>query len=68
MRELTVGDLDLAGIAPSRAYVPAPFAATAWITPLSTDRRAPTLLAMARVYEAWAQDDALDSHDTVVSP
>ncbi len=70
IRALGVGGLDLAGIPPSRITVLARYAATAWaatIARMPTDRRVATLLAFARVFEARAQDDALDVLDAVVS-
>lgn len=70
IRELGVSALDLGTIPPSRITVLARHAATVWaasIARMPPDRQVATLLAFARVYEARAQDDALDVLDTVIS-
>ncbi len=66
---LNVGGLDLAHVPASRITALARHAAGAWagtIARMPPDRRVATLLAFARVYEARAQDDALDVLDQVI--
>jgi len=66
---LDVGGLDLAHVPVSRITALARHAAGAWagtIARMPPDRRVATLLAFARVYEARAQDDALDVLDQVI--
>ena len=66
---LDIGGLDLAQVPASRLTALARHAAGAWagtIARMPPDRRVATLLAFARVYEARAQDDALDVLDQVI--
>jgi len=66
---LNVRELDLAHVPASRITTLARHAAGAWagtIARMPPDRRVATLLAFARVYEARAQDDALDVLDQVI--
>jgi hypothetical protein len=68
-RALGVGQLDLAAVPPSRLQALARHAAAAWaptIARMPAARRVATLLAFARVYEARAQDDALDVLDLLL--
>ncbi len=68
-RALGVGGLDLAAVPPSRLQALARYAAAAWaplIARMPAARRIATLLAFARVYEARAQDDALDVLDLLL--
>lgn len=70
VRALEVGALDLAQIPPGRLKALARYAATAWaqtIGRMTPDRRIATLLAFARVFEATAQDEALDLLDQLVT-
>ena len=67
---LDVGGLDLARVPAGRITALARYAAGAWaatIARMPPDRRVATLLAFARVYEARAQDDALDVLDQVIA-
>jgi len=67
---LDVGGLDLAHVPASRITALARHAAGAWagtIARMPPDRRVATLLAFAHVYEARAQDDALDVLDQVIA-
>jgi len=66
---LDVGGLDLAHVPASRITALARHAAGAWagtIARMPGERRVATLLAFAHVYEARAQDDALDVLDQVI--
>jgi len=66
---LDIGGLDLTHVPASRITALARHAAGAWagtIARMPPDRRVATLLAFARVYEARAQDDALDVLDQVI--
>lgn len=68
-RALGVGGLDLAAVPPSRLQALARYAAAAWapaIARMPAARRIATLLAFAQVYEARAQDDALDVLDLLL--
>ena len=70
IRALDAGALDLASIPPSRLAALARHAATSWaatVARMAPERRVATLLAFARVYEARAQDDALDVLDSLIA-
>jgi len=70
IRALDVGALDLTRIPPGRLAALARHAATSWaatVTRMTPERRVATLLAFARVYEARAQDDALDILDSMIA-
>ncbi len=63
LRAIGVGGLHLSVIPPSRLKALARYAAVTWsptIARMPPDRRVATLLAFVRVYEAVAQDDAVD--------
>jgi len=69
VRELGVGEFDLSHIPAGRLTVLARYAATSCapvIARMPPDRRTATLLAFAHVYEATAQDDALDVFDILI--
>ncbi len=70
IRALDVGALDLVRVPPSRLAALARHAATSWaatVARMAPERRVATLLAFARVYEARAQDDALDILDNMIA-
>lgn len=70
IRELGVGAVNLARVPPSKIKALARYAATVWaptIARMPEERRIATLLAFARVFEATAQDDALDLLDLLIS-
>ncbi len=63
IRTLGVGQLELARLPPGRIKTLARYAAAAWaatIARMSAERRLATLVAFAHVFEAVAQDDAID--------
>ncbi len=63
LRAVGVGSLNVSAIPPSRLKALARYAAVTWsptIARMPRDRRVATLLAFVRVYEAVAQDDAVD--------
>jgi len=69
VRDLGVSHLDLSHIPVGRLTSLARYAATSWapvIARMPADRRTATLLAFAHVYEASAQDDALDVFDMLL--
>ncbi len=69
VRALGVGGLDLTGVPPGRLHVLARHAITSRAQALERmppERRVATLLAVARVLEARALDDALDVFDRVL--
>jgi hypothetical protein len=69
VRDLGVSRLDLSHIPDGRLTALARYAATSWapvIARMPADRRTATLLAFAHVYEASAQDDALDVFDMLI--
>lgn len=70
IREVGVGDLDLAGVPPGRLKTLARYAASAWAPTLArmpADRRIATLLAFARAFETTAMDDALELLDQLIT-
>jgi TnpA family transposase len=63
LRAVGVSSLDVSAIPPSRLKALARYAGATWsptIARMPQDRRVATLLAFVRVYEAVAQDDAVD--------
>jgi TnpA family transposase len=70
IRALGGGDLRQPPVPPARLKALARYAATAWaqtIVRMPEERRIATLLAFAWVFEATAQDDALDLLDQLIS-
>jgi Domain of unknown function (DUF4158) len=69
VRDLGMSHLELSHIPVGRLTSLARYAATSWapvIARMPADRRIATLLAFAHVYEASAQDDALDVFDMLI--
>jgi hypothetical protein len=69
VRALGVSDLDLSSIPAGHIRTLARYAAITWasvIARMPTARRRATLVAFARVFEATAQDDALDVLDLMI--
>ena len=69
VRALGVGELNLSSIPAGHIRTLARYAATTWasvIARMPAARRAATLVAFARVFEATAQDDALDVLDLMI--
>jgi TnpA family transposase len=69
IRALGVGDLDLSSIPAGHVRTLARYAATTWapvIARMPAARRTATLVAFARMFEATAQDDALDVLDLMI--
>ncbi len=69
VRALAVGELNLSSIPAGHIRTLARYAATTWasvIARMPAARRTATLVAFARVFEATAQDDALDVLDLMI--
>ena len=69
VRALGVSDLDLSNVPAGHIRTLARYAATAWasvIARMPPARRTATLVSFARVFEATAQDDALDVLDLMI--
>jgi hypothetical protein len=69
VRALGISDLDLSNTPAGHIRRLARYAATSWVSVIArmpAARRTATLVAFARVFEATAQDDALDVLDLMI--